>query len=231
MAKAPEKFETIAEMEAEARPGRRGRAPRRRQPDGPLRPLGPAPLQRPRRGQGRRPDDVPAADLRRGLGAARRRRSSSPGSGQDIIKAVGKPGRLDLRPAPFADDAPRPDLLALARPGALRPAASGPLRAEAGHADGPGPRPRRSRSTGSWSPATRSRPRSTSSSPASSPTRAPRRPGHPRSASRHRDLEHRASSTGASSRAPRWPRTTPTRWSSSSAPTRAIRCPGPTASR
>ena len=54
---------------------------------------------------------------------------------------------------------------------------------------------------------------------------------HPRPAHRHRDLRARSSSTGASSPPTRSPRTTPTRWSCSSAPTTATRCRPPPAAR
>ena len=161
-----------------------------------------------------------------------------PGIGRDIVDAVGGPTEWVADRLPLQDAqheltgglSPDTELAArrLRRPPPSAPrAANGipPVTPDAFDPPRSAPSRRRSESSAScWSPATRSPPRSTPSSPGAWRPTASRWSASRTSAPGSRTAP---SSTGASSRRARSPPSTPTRWSSSSAPTRATRCPGP----
>jgi hypothetical protein len=230
MAKTPERFETIAEMEAEARPGREG------EPHGDDSLMGRFDRWDLRRFSAW--DAVKAVTLTTFLllifagGSVRKAADElKPGLGRDIVKAVGGPAGWISDRLPFADT--RRDLTSWLSPDQQL---SGQ-----GFAAGGANQGRTSRLPAGGVPTT---PQplerllvtgDSLSTPldieiASSPTRAPpsRSPATPTSPPGSPTL---AWSIGGSSPRARLRRTIPTSSSSLSAPTRAIRCPGLMGSR
>ena len=147
MAKAPEKFETIAEMEAESRPGREG------EPHGDDSLMGRFDRWDLRRFSGW--DAVKAVALTTFLllifagGSVRKAADElKPGLGRDIVKAIGGPAGWISDQLPLADT--RRDLTSWLSPD--QQLSGQGFRAAPGGAGRPTvqSRPRRSRSTGCW---------------------------------------------------------------------------------